>query len=82
MLATPAPATPLTNCRRDIVIEILPGTLRTPIGFVFIAWAIYPMDALNDQVITMNRLCFCRPAEWRCCLVQCDTGPAVKISQA
>jgi hypothetical protein len=54
MLVIPAPATLLTNCRRDIVMKILPGTLRLMIGF-FIAWAIYPMEAVNDQVITTRR---------------------------
>jgi hypothetical protein len=61
MLAIPAPATPPTNCRRDIVIKSSPQE-RYGTGAVFIDWGIYRTEAVNDQAITsacrLDQCCF------------------------
>src|SRR5689334_6767079 len=51
MLATLAPATLPTNCRRDIVIKFSHGMAQAS-GCLPDDWAIYPTEVINDQAIT------------------------------
>jgi hypothetical protein len=49
----PAPATPPTNCRRDIVIGPSPGaTNEYRLILFFVDCVTYPTEVINDQAIT------------------------------
>src|ERR1700733_14136111 len=52
MVAMPAPATPDTNCRREIVMIPSRGNSAETPRLLF-SWTVYRTEALNDQVITM-----------------------------
>src|SRR5882724_9179598 len=55
MLAILAPATRLTNCRREIAIWSSPRhASKYRLFLFFIGGVIYPMDVTNDQVITAS----------------------------
>jgi hypothetical protein len=54
MLAIPAPAMLPTNLRRDIANRPSPERYKRD-TVCFYCWVIYPMEGVNDQVITTLR---------------------------